>query len=218
VRHPNRRIHLTLTCLALLTLVLTSCTPDPREEVIDALLTLSTSTYRMDVTTMLVDGTTQKSIMEFIPPDAKHITDESTGMEYIVVDQVVYVKTDAEAGWVRTQVPAEIYLGDTEQTAESISEGINEVERLGADTLDGKPMTVYQYNSITETSGVRLQNQTEMWVGDEDGRLYKMFINGEVLATSQDQASGEFTYAAQPAQTTTLITYDPEISITAPVP
>jgi hypothetical protein len=204
--------------LVLLGLLLSSCKTAPKTVVTNALFTLSTSQYRMDVTTVLSDGKAQKSMMEYIPPDTKHILEESTGMEYIIIDQIVYVKADAESGWRETQIPASLYLGEIEQTPESIGEGIKEADLLRTEILDGKAMTVYGYNSTTITSGIELQNQTELWVGDEDGLLYKMKISGDILASYPDAATGEFIYSAEQALTTTLITYDPALKIVAPLP
>ena len=204
--------------LVLLGFVLASCKADPKTVVTKALFTLTTSQYRMDVTTVLSDGKAQKSMMEYIPPDTKRITEETTGMEYIIIDQIVYVKTSSDADWMKTQIPASSYLGEIEQTMESIGGGIKEAVLVRTETLNGKDMTVYRYSSTTISSGIELQNQTELWVGDADGLLYKMQISGDILATYPDATTGEFAYSAQPAITTTVITYDPALEISQPIP
>jgi hypothetical protein len=67
----------------------TSGGDDVKNAVIQALLALTTQANRMDVTTVLKDGTSQVSSIEFVPPDRKHILDVTSGIEYLIVNDKV---------------------------------------------------------------------------------------------------------------------------------
>jgi hypothetical protein len=67
----------------------TSGGDDVKDAVIQALLALTTQANRMDVTTVLKDGTSQVSSIEFVPPDRKHILDVTSGIEYLIVNDKV---------------------------------------------------------------------------------------------------------------------------------
>jgi hypothetical protein len=189
-----------------------------RDTITNALLALNTQSNRMDVITIPADGNTQTSTIEFVPPDRKHIVDLNSGVEYIVIGQKVYMKTGASGNWEETQIPASTFLGEGEVSGQTIGETISDVQLVRDDTLDGRAVRVYSYNSTTTASGVELHSQTELWVGVSDGLPYKMVINGEVLSASTDPTSGESKIKAAQAQTSMLITFDPAISIESPIP
>lgn len=225
----RRKINLFRIVFLLLALGLSSCAKqpgqvenmaigtDPKTAVTNALLALTSHTYSMDVSTVLTDGGTRRNIMEFIPPDRKRIIDMSSGLEYIVVGQTVYSKVNATAPWQISQLPVSTFMGEGSTTAESIAATLNDLRVVRADMLDGKSVILYGYNSTTSSNGVELHSQTELWVGDADGLPYKMVINGEILGSSTDPTTGETKVSALPATTTTLITFDPPISIEAPI-
>jgi hypothetical protein len=194
-------------------------TPTPNAEgilnaIVNALLTLYTKPNRMQVSTVIGDGQAQNNVIEFIPPDRKHIIGD--GAEYIVIGEKVYAKTGGNAKWEETQIPASSFLGDKVVTAKTISDSISDIKPTRRDQLDGKSVIVYSYSSTTTSGGIELHSQTELWVGDMDGLPYKMISDGQNLSVSTDPKTGESKYQAVKALTTTLMLFDVNISIEPP--
>jgi hypothetical protein len=193
-------------------------TPDAgqaRIAILEALMAMYTRPNRMDGATDLGDGQVHNTVIEFVPPDRKHILSPQDGMEYIVIGEKVYALTSSSGAWAETQIPASTFMGDQSET--SLAETVSNAQFVGTDTLDGKVVMLYSYLSTTQSSGVELHSQTELWVGQVDGLPYKMVIDGEVLAASTDPATGESNLQAVKALTTTLIHFDPSLSIAAPI-
>jgi hypothetical protein len=191
-------------------------TPDAQQAqdaIIKALLALSSHANRMDVTTALKGGQTDKSQIEFIPPDRKHIT--GGGAEYIVVGDKVYAKMSDSAGWQQTQISATTFIGD-KPTPESIGKTIGRPQFVGADVLDGKPALVYRYVSTTTSGGVQLHDETKLWVSQKDGLPLKIVADGDALSVVTDPSTGVGKTQAVSAETTTLIHFDPSLKIEAP--
>ena len=81
-----------------------------------------------------------------------------------------------------------------------------------------RPVKLYRYRSTTKSGDLELHGQTVLWVGQVDGLPYKMVVDGETLAVSNDPATGESKTQAVNAQTTTLIVFDPSLRIESPMP
>jgi hypothetical protein len=203
------------TTLPTATLEPTPDTDEVRRAIINALLSFYSKSNRMDVTTILEDGQTHRTVIEFVPPDQKRIV--ADGTEIIVTNGKVFVKNDGATGWEENQTPASTYLGApvTEQSLEAMLE---EVEFVRSDMLDGQPMKLYRYRSTTKSGDFELHSQTVLWVGQVDGLPYMMVVDGETLAVSNDPATGENKVRAVNAQTTTLIVFDPSLHIESPMP
>lgn len=198
------------------TLELTPDAAQVQAVIIRALLALNTQANRMESTTIPGGGQAQVNVIEFVPPDRKHITSPGDGVEYIVIGQVVYAKTPSSGAWVETQVPASTFMEGQAVTEATLAQAISNAQFVRLDALNGVPMLVYGYESVTTTSGIELHSQTELWVGKADGLPYQMIINGEILSASIDPATGESKLQAGPAQSTTLITFDPAMVIEPP--
>jgi hypothetical protein len=184
--------------------------------IVSALLALYEKPNRMEVTTVLSDGTTQGNTIEFIPPDRKHIIGD--GAEYIVVDDKVYAKTGEQENWQETKIPTSTFLGDENPTEETIAATVSEVQFVRQDMLNGVAVTVYSFTNTTMSSGVELHNKVELLFGVIDGLPYQMVMDGETLSASTDPNTGESKLQAVKALTTTVISFDPDISIEAPIP
>lgn len=185
--------------------------------IIQALLALNTQPNRMESTSTPEGGQAQTNVIEFVPPDRKHITSPGDGVEYIVTGQVVYAKTPTKGTWEETQIPAATFMGEAEVTEATLAPTVSDAQFVRRDALDGKAVMVYSYSSTTRSGDIELHSQTELWVGEADGLPYQMTINGEILSASTDPATGESKLQAVPAVTTTLITFDPTISIEPPM-
>jgi hypothetical protein len=188
-----------------------------RTAIIQAFLALNTQPNRMDVTTLQDGGQTKTNLIEYVPPDRKHITSPEEGVEYLAIGDKVYVYTSAAGKWEETQIPAATFFGDQPVTESSIAQTISQAEFLRKESLNGKAMLVYGYLSTTHSSDIELLSQAELWVGEADGLPYQMVTDGEILAASTDPASGESKLAAVPALTTTIIVFDPTLSIEPPM-
>lgn len=189
-----------------------------KDAIIFALQALFTQTNSMQVTTTLADGSTQDTVINFVPPDRKQIIDNSSGIEYIIIGQAVYSKDPAANQWLETSIPASTFMGDDSQTQQNIGDSISEIQVLPPTSSDGKSYHVVRYLSTTTTNGIDLHSQTELWLGESDGLAYKMITDGETYVASTDPATGESKAFAVQAQTTTTITYDPQLTIEAPIP
>jgi hypothetical protein len=190
---------------------------EARAAIIQALLTLNVQPNRMNVTTLPDEGQAQTNVIEFVPPDRKHIASVEEGVEYIVIGEQVYAYTKSAGQWAETQIPASTFMGDQEVTEATLAQTISEAQFVREDALDGKAVMVYNYLSTTRSGDIELHSQVELWVGKADGRPYKMINDGEILAASTDPTTGESKLQAVPALTTTLITFDATINIEPPV-
>jgi hypothetical protein len=189
---------------------------EARGVIIHAIFLLNTMPNRLTNTTVTADGQTHQSIIETIPPDRKSITGDGT--EIIVAGGKVYLKSSETAPWQLIDVPASTYLGDMPPTEEAVGATVEGGEFVRSDTLDGREMGVFHYASTSVVGGVSLHNQTDLWVGQEDGLPYKMVIDGETLAVSVDPATGENKAMAAKALSTVLIAFDSSQQIEAPLP
>jgi hypothetical protein len=185
--------------------------------IVNALLALYTKPNRMEVTTVLADGQTRTGIIEFVPPDRKHLVDPGENVEYIAVGDKVYAKTITSGQWEETQIPAATFMGGGAITAQAIGETMSDARFIRNDTLDGKAVIVYGYNSTAKAGVVELNSQAELWVGEDDGLPYKMITDGETYSASFDPATGESTLSAVKTLMTALITFDPAITIEPPL-
>ncbi len=186
-----------------------------RAIILHALLLLNTQPNRMDNTTLAADGKPHQNVIETIPPDRKRIVGEGT--EMVVAGGKVFLRTSDSQQWQEINIPASTYLGDMPSTEETLGKTVESGTFVRQDTLNGKPMSVFQYASTSVASGITLHSQTELWVG-ADGVPAQMLIDGETLSVSVDPSTGENKAAAVKAFSTVLITFDPSIKIEMPVP
>lgn len=85
---------------------------------------------------------------------------------------------------------------------------IGQIQLVGADLLDGKPMLVYQYNldiNSTETGGSVIKGTSKIWIGATDSRAYKIEGDTDSLINKGKKVHS-------------LITYEYDVPITIEVP
>ncbi len=229
MKHQLRYALYLIACLTLLTQLAacqkanadltttgTPSTEAARRIIVHALLLLNTKPNRLDNSTVGADGQTHQNVIETIPPDRKRIVDNGT--EIIVAGGKVYLKDSATAPWQEVDIPASTYLGDMPSTEEALGTFVEGGEFVRSDALEGRAVGIFRYSTTSEASGVSLHNETELWVGQEDGLPYKMVVDGETLAVSVDPATGNNKASAQKALSTMMITFDPSLKIEAPLP
>ncbi|OQY89799.1 MAG: hypothetical protein B6D39_09155, partial [Anaerolineae bacterium UTCFX2] len=164
--------------------------------------------------TVLGDGQTKTNVIEFVPPDRKHIISPDENVEYIVIGEKVYANSSGE--WEETQIPASAFLGDGLADAQAIGETISLGEFIRQDQFEGADVLIYSYASRTRSGDTELHSQTELWVSVEEGLPMKMVVDGEILSASTDPATGESKLQPVNALTTTIIIFDPTIRIEPP--
>lgn len=169
---------------------------------------LDAKSYRAHVDMTASNGTTSKLTIEYVAPDRYHMTTESqTGgrqfsVEYVIVGKDTYMKTNGGA-WARfpvdmTPMLAAVrnpkMLDDLAKTAD--------VRLVGADTLDGAPVLVYEY-TMTNPAGMNLKSTAKTWVSVADGLPRK--------TESESEMSGVKTKSVA-----TLTDYNTDIKIELP--
>jgi hypothetical protein len=172
---------------------------------------LDAKSYRAHVTTSTADGMTNKMLIEYVAPDRYRMTGEGQGggagkgfkMEYVIVGGATYIKTP-NGGWVKSPVDASgIIKGFRDPKMLDELAKTADVKLVGADTLDGAPMLVYQYTQ-NNPMGMQLKSTAKTWLSVADGLPRKTETEGEYNGT----------------KTRTLVTmsdYNADIKIDAPM-
>lgn len=172
---------------------------------------LDAKSYRAHVTSTLGDGVANKMLIEYVAPDSYHMTStgqgggtaEGTSMEFVIVKGAMHMKTP-DGKWVKSPIDASQMIKafrDPKMLDELVKTA--DVKLVGADTLDGAPMLVYQYTQ-NNPLGMNLKNTARTWLSVADGLPRKT------------ESEGEF----NGKKTKTLITmsdYNADIKIESPV-
>jgi hypothetical protein len=188
-----------------------TATPGPtelRSTILAAINAQKDKAWRQRSEVTLADGSTHTTVIEYAPPDRYHIVSDST-TELVVLGQKVYLKQNA--AWAESQIPvASIIDPDAFKKLESSN---SDVQPVGADTLNGKPMRVYQYKSKATIGPTEAALQVKIWTGQSDNLPYKMIVEGQ--SASLDQRTGQV--IGVQSTSTILFEYDPMIKVEAPI-
>lgn len=146
---------------------------------------LDAKSYRANVTSTVSDGTTNSMVIEYVAPDRYRMTSEakpgggkSFTMEYVIVGGATYIKTP-DGVWGKSPIDAgdmikafrdPKMLDELAKTAD--------VKYVGAETLDGEPVLVYQYTQ-NNPMGVNLKSTSKTWLAVADGLPRKTESEGE---------------------------------------
>ena len=179
---------------------------DPKEDLKaanDAMLKVKS--YRVHMTESS-EGKTRNTDMEVVPPNRVHwVTKE--GIEMIIIPEGTYQKSP-NGKWQKLPTNMgnimEKYRSQGAQLKEEILKN-EQVRLIGPDTLDGKPMMVYEiiYPGLSKS---------QVWIGTDDHLIRKEEIESEV---KEFKVAGK-TYGGK-SKTTMLITdYNAPIKIVAP--
>ncbi|MEP7190492.1 MAG: hypothetical protein ABI901_14980 [Roseiflexaceae bacterium] len=81
-------------------------------------------------------------------------------------------------------------IGADAATIDQLTKQITDAKVIGPDTLDGKPMMVYQYAFTLKVNdaGAKSSSVTKMWVGD-DSLPYKLESDGSTNITGKTTTS-----------------------------
>ncbi len=191
---------------------------DPRADVINAMRkNLEAKSYRMRSVTASTSGFNSSMTIEFVAPDRMHAFTETNmpgqaaaRREIIYIGKVSYVKA-GDAPWQKDDMGMGDLIAQMRADPKLIDELANEVEvkYLGADTLDGVPMLMYQYspeNSDDKSKDI----VSKVWIGATDNQ--------------QHQRESENDYESYPPgktyhtkNTTTFYDYNADIKIEPPI-
>ena len=176
---------------------------DMRAAVIAALHSVAQRAHRSESEIAFTDGKTITTTVEFVPPDKKRFV--SPDNDTIVVDNKVYNRSKGEADWTLLQADAAQF------SYPSFNEDLGDIQFLGPENLDGKPVLVYKTSLSNKDTGTT--TIFTYWISPADGLLYRLVNDGEV--STVDSSTGKMKLV--PAITTSIFKYDPNIQIAAPV-
>ncbi|HEY9405528.1 MAG TPA: hypothetical protein VIQ24_22955 [Pyrinomonadaceae bacterium] len=146
---------------------------------------LDAKSYRAHVTSTLADAAPNKMVIEYAAPDRYRMIREGQGgsgeengrMEFVVVGDAMYIKKP-DGGWARAPVNAgEMIKSFRDPKMLDELAKTADVKFVGADTLDGAPMLVYQYTQ-NNPMGMNLKSTSKTWLSVADGMPRKTETEG----------------------------------------
>jgi hypothetical protein len=172
-------------------------------------LQLDAKSYRANIKNSSSNGSSNTLLVEYAAPDRYHMVTHSqaggrdTTIEYVIVGKDTFMKMNNGA-WTRFPVDMSKMIGSfrdpkfIEELAKT-----SDVKFVGADTLDGAPMLVYEY-TMNNAMGMNIKSHAKTWVAVSDGLPRK--------SESESEFSG--------VKTTTEMTmsdYNSDIKIEPPI-
>jgi hypothetical protein len=129
---------------------------------------LAANTFRAKLESTL-EGRLSVITYEFVAPDRYRMRNGPT--EMIFVGQDAFLKTLGSWQKVATSLQNQMKAIRDPQVVEQVKQA-TDVKFIQPDTLEGKPMLVYEYTS-TDLLGVEGKTRAKTWVGMFDGLPYK---------------------------------------------
>jgi hypothetical protein len=135
---------------------------------------LDARSYRANIKNTGSNGTTSTLLVEYAAPDHYHMVTHSqaggrdTSLEYVVVGKDTFMKMNGGA-WQRFPVDMSKMISAfrdpkfIEELAKT-----SDVKFVGADTVGGAPMLVYEY-TMNNAMGMNIKSHAKTWVGVADG-------------------------------------------------
>lgn len=185
-------------------------TPEPgtlRAIILDSFTAQDKLPWRYNSTTVLANGETHTTLVEYQPSHRYHIVSDSNG-GLIIYDDKVYMLQNAL--WTLTDIPLDSII-DPDAT-ERLENTITDITYQGAQFLNDKAMLICHYKAQQKTGSSESTIEVTIWIGNDDRLPYKMDIVGQTLAI--DGQTGEV--KGVDSTSTVLYEYDPSIEITAP--
>lgn len=170
---------------------------------------LDAKSYRANIKTTSSTNTTSAIAIEYAAPDHYHMTTHSqaagrdTTLEYIIVGKDTFMKMNAGA-WQRFPVNMSQMINSFRDPKfiDEITKS-SDVKFVGADTLDGSPMLVYEY-TLDNVAGMKIKTHAKTWVAVSDGLPRK------------SESEGEFSGVKTKTEMT-VFDYNSDIKIEAPI-
>jgi hypothetical protein len=145
---------------------------------------LDAKSYRANITNTLTSGAANTIVIEYAAPDRYHMSTHAqaggrdTSLEYIIVGKDTFMRMNG-GEWRR--FPADmskmILAFRDPKFIDEITKSAD-VKFVGADTLDGAPMLVYEY-TLDNAAGVNVKTHAKTWVAVADGLPRRSESEGE---------------------------------------
>lgn len=184
--------------------------PEPgtlRSIILDSFNAQDKLPWRYNSTTVLTNGETHTTQVEYQPSHRYHIVSDSQG-GLIIFDDKVYMMQNAQ--WTVADIPIDSII-DPDAT-ERLENTISDITYQGAQYLKDKAMLVCRYKAQQKTGSSESTIEVTIWIGNDDRLPYKMDIVGQTLAI--DGQTGEV--KGIDSTSTVVYEYDPSIEIAAP--
>ncbi|MCA1629896.1 MAG: hypothetical protein LC774_06090 [Acidobacteria bacterium] len=145
---------------------------------------LDARSYRANVKNSASNGTTSATVIEYVAPDRYHMVTRSqaggrdTALEYVIVGKDSFMKMNAGA-WTRFPVDMSKMISSFRDPKfiEELTKA-SDIKFVGADTLGGAPMLVYEY-TINNAMGMNMKTHAKSWVAVADGMPRKSVSESE---------------------------------------
>jgi hypothetical protein len=170
---------------------------------------LDAKSYRANIKNTSSNNSTSTIVVEYAAPDRYHMTTHAqaggrdTSLEYIIVGKDTFMKMNGGA-WQRFPVDMSKMI-TTFRDPKFIDEitKSSDIKFVGADTLDGAPMLVYEY-TMNNAAGMNIKTHAKTWVAIADGLPRK------------SESEGEFSGVKTKTEMT-VSDYNSDIKIEAPI-
>jgi len=131
---------------------------------------LSARSYRARVDATINDEETARTI-EYVAPDHFHITSEAD--ETIIIGEAVWTRPK-DGTWRKQPMNANAMLAAVRdpKMIDQIRKNA-EVKLIGPDTLDAKPMTVYEY-TLRNVMGTAMTSRAKAWISVADSLPHRI--------------------------------------------
>lgn len=185
-------------------------TPEPsalRSIILDSFNAQDKQSWRYNSTTVLANGETHTTLVEYQPTRRYHIVSDSQG-GLIIYEDKVYMLQDGK--WAQAEIPIDSII-DPEAT-KRLENTISDISYQGAQFFNDKAMWVCQYTAKQKTGDSEATIEVTIWISNDDRLPYRMDIAGQTLAI--DGQTGEV--KGIDSTSTVIYEYDPSIKITAP--
>lgn len=168
---------------------------------------LQAKSFRATTNIEPASGDPSQFIIEYLAPDRLHVITD--GEEQIAIKgKGVWSKEgdtweEAPSGFAEILFAA-LTPESVQKTLKTVQ--VNSIRFVGVEQLDGKPMFVYEYESVVDAGGGNsIQGKSKVWIGATDRRTYRV----EAVADSASKPG---------AQDKTTVTYEYDIPLTIEAP
>ena len=177
---------------------------------------VAAKSYHVESTITSGGTTTIASTFDIMRPDRLHRTTTIHGKtsESIIIDATTYARANG-GEWVKSTDSTGALdilqqIGADSATIDQLTKQITDAKVIGPDTLDGKPMMVYQYALTFKVNdaGAESSSITKMWVGN-DSLPYKLESDGSTNITGKTTTSHTVNIYSD---------YNTDFKIVAPIP
>jgi hypothetical protein len=145
---------------------------------------LDAKSYRANMKNTASNGSANTLMVEYVAPDRYHMSTHSqaggrdTSLEYIIVGKDTFMRMNG-GEWRRFPVDMSKMISAFRDPKfiDEITKSAD-IKFVGADTLDGAPMLVYEY-TLDNAAGMNIKTHAKTWVAVADGLPRKSESEGE---------------------------------------